>query len=106
MSGDAGGDDLVNAGLDLVDGGFIADGDDAVGFAGGYLFVFFVDPAIKVVGFALEAIFVGAFLMDVALVATASSVEGGFEGWEEEKGEVGLEVVAGSSVHGEDAFAA
>ncbi len=57
---DAGGDDFVDAGLDLVDGGFVADGDDAMGFAGGDLFVFFVDAAVEVVGLALEAVFVGA----------------------------------------------
>ncbi len=39
-----------------------SDGDDAVGFAGGDLFVVGVDAAVEVVGLALEAVLVGALL--------------------------------------------
>src|ERR1700722_8126548 len=101
---EAGGDNLLDAGLNLVDGGVVADGDDAVGFAGGDLFVLVVDAAVEVVGLALEAVFVGALFFDVALVAAACAAEGGFERGKEEEGEVGLKVVAGGGVHGEDAF--
>ena len=65
-----------------------------------------VDAAVEVVGLALEAVFVGALLFDVALVAAAGAAERGFERGEEEEGEVGLEVVAGGGMHGEDALAA
>ncbi len=57
---ETGGDNLLDAGLNLVDGGVFADGDDAVGFAGGDLLVLIVDAAVEVVGLALEAVFVGA----------------------------------------------
>ena len=39
------------------------DGDDAVGLAGGDLFVGGVDAAVEVVGLALEAVFVGALVL-------------------------------------------
>ena len=72
----------------------------------GDLAVLFVDAGVEVVGFALEAVFVGAGLLDVAVVAAAGAAEGGGERREEEQGEVGLEVVADGAVQGEDALGA
>ena len=103
---DAGGDYLADAVLDVINGSVFAYWYDAMGFAGRDLFVLFVDAAVEVVGFALEAVLVGALLCDVPLVAAAGAAKGGFEGGEEKDGEVGLEVIAGGAVHGEDALAA
>ncbi len=64
-------DYFFDAGLNVVDGGVVADGDDSLGFAGGDLFVLFVDAAVEVVGLALETVFVGALLFYVAQVAAA-----------------------------------
>ena len=71
----------------------IAGGDGEVGVA---------DAGVEAVGFAFEAIFVGAGLAEVLAVAAAGAAEGGGEGREEEQGEVGLEVSAEGAVEVED----
>src|ERR1700679_536170 len=73
-------DYFLNAGLDLVDRCVVADGHDSLGFAGGNLFVFFVDAAVEVVRLAFEAVLVGALFFDVALIAATCAAERGFEG--------------------------
>ena len=98
--------DGVNFFLDFFDAVVSVDDDDAVGFAGGDLFVLVVDAAVELVGLALEAVFVGALPLDVALVAAAGALQGGLERGQQEDREVGLEVVAGGGVHGEDAWTA
>ena len=58
-------DEFADAQCDGIDGeldAVVADGDDAVGFAGGDLLVGGVDAAVEVVGLALEAVLVGALL--------------------------------------------
>ena len=72
----------------------LADGDGKVGG---------VDAGVEVFGLGFEAVFVGALGEEVALVASAGAGEGDVEGWEEEDGEVGLEVAAEGGVEGEDA---
>ena len=62
LCGDGVEDDLV----DFFDGVVFVDGDDAVGFAGGDFLIGGVDAAVEVVGFALEAVFVGAGGFDAA----------------------------------------
>src|ERR1700733_6849710 len=93
----------ADAGLIVINGSVVAFLYNAIGLAGVNLFVLLVDAAIEVVGFALETVLVCALLLDVALVAAAGSEERGFEGRQQEDGEVRLEVVAGGAMHGEDA---
>ena len=71
----------------------IAGGDGEVGIA---------DAGIEEVGFAFEAIFVGAGFAEVVVIAAAGAAQGSGEGREEEKGEVGLEVSAEGAVEIED----
>jgi hypothetical protein len=99
-------DGFENVGVDLFDGGFVADGEDATGFSGGDLFVLLVDAAVKIVGLFFEAIFVRALLLGVAMIAPAGATERDFERGEQKEGQIGLQVVAGGGVHGQDAFAA
>lgn len=99
-------DEGEDAGGDLLDGSGLVEQGDAVGLAGGDGEVLVVDAAVEGVAFALEAVFVGAVLAGVAIVAAAGAIEGGFEGREEQQGEVGLDAVAGGAVHGEDAVGA
>ena len=99
-------DDLSDARVDLLDGSFVSEGKDPARLARCYLFVFLVDAAIKIVGLALETIFVGALLANVALVTTAGATEGVFERGQQEDSQIGLEVAAGGGMHGEDALAA
>ena len=89
--------------MDVFDGGVVAEDDDAVWFACGDSFVGGVDATVELVGLPLEAVLVGTVRCGVAVVAVTGAAEGGIEGGEQEEGEVGLEVVAGSGVHGEDA---
>jgi len=88
------------------DGGFVRDHDYAVLIASCDLAILFIDSRVELIAFALEAIFVGAGLLDVAIVATTGALERGGEGREEEEGEVRLDVVADGAVEGEDAFGA
>ena len=88
------------------DGGFFRDNDNAVLIASCDLAILFIDSRVELIAFALEAVLVGACLLDVAGVAAAGALEGGGEGREEEEGEVGLDVVADGAVHGEDAVGA
>ena len=68
------------------DGGFVRDHDYAVLIASCDLAILFIDSGVELVAFALEAIFVGAGLLDVAIVATTGALERGGEGREEEEG--------------------
>jgi hypothetical protein len=88
------------------DGGFVGDDDDSSLIASRYLAILFIDSRVELVAFALEAVFVGARLLDVAVVAAAGSLEGGGQRGEKEEGEVGLYIVANCPVHGEDAVRA
>ncbi len=58
--GETGLDNLLDAGLDLIDGGIFADGYDAVGLTGGDGLVGCVDALVEKIALALEAVFVGA----------------------------------------------
>jgi len=104
--GEARGYYFADAEMDLVDGGVFANGEDAVRLASGDLFVLCMNATVEVVGLALETAFVSTLFFGVALVAAAGALERGFEGRQEKKREIGLEVFAGGGVHGEDAGAA
>jgi hypothetical protein len=95
-------DALVDGG----DGGFFGEDDYAVLIALSYLAILFMDSGVELVALALEAVFVGADLLDVAVVAAAGAAERAGEGWEQEDGEVGLDVVADGAMHGKDALGA
>ena len=88
------------------DGGFVGDHDNAALIASCDLAILFIDSRVELIAFALEAVFVGAGLLDVAVVAAAGAFEGGGERREEEEGEIGLDVVADGAMHGEDAVGA
>jgi hypothetical protein len=72
-------DDFEDAGVNLLDGGFVADGKDAARLADSDLFVLLIDAAVKVVGLALETVFVRALVLGVPLVAAAGAMERSFE---------------------------
>jgi hypothetical protein len=88
------------------DGGFVGDNDYAVLIASSYLTILFIDSRVELVAFALEAVFVGAGLLDVAVVAAAGAAERGGQRGEKEDGEIGLYVVADCAMEGEDAVGA
>ena len=63
--------------MDGGDGGFFCKYRDAALIASCDLAILFIDSRVEFVAFALEAVFVGALLLDVAVVAATGSLEGG-----------------------------
>ena len=100
--------DSFDAGFDRESGiGVVGDGHHALRFAGGDLLVGGVNAGVELVGLALETVFVaGLGGIGLAAVAAAGAGERGFEGSDQEQGEVGLEVVAHRAVQGQDAVGA
>ena len=91
--------DGVNFSGDFFDAVVSVDDHDAVGFARGDFSVLVVDAPVELVGFALEAILVGALALDVALVAAAGPLQGGLERGQQERV---VEVREAVRVPGED----
>ena len=81
-------DDLL---VDFIDAEIAFDEDDAVRFAGGDFAVFLPGAAVEGVLLLLEAVFVFAGLLVGALVAMAGAGEAGFEGGQQQQGEIGLQ---------------
>jgi len=95
---DPAGEALQHRGKNLLRDGFygsvVADGQDPLRVAPGYLLVLGVDPLVERVVFAFEAVLVAAVTLDEALVAAAGPVQRGGERWQEQDGEFRLKTVA------------
>ena len=95
-----------NTGGDLGDRLRLIEQDNAVGIACCNGSVLLVDATVEVIAFAFEAILVGAVLAHVTIVSAAGARERGVERRQKKQGEIRLNVIAGSAVHGEDALCA
>ncbi len=84
--------------MDLVDGEIAFNEDDTLGFAGGYLAVFFPHAAVEAVLLSFEAVFVAAGFRFHAVVAAARAGERRLKSGQEQKREVGLESAANQAV--------
>ena len=92
--------------VDGCDGGLFGEYRDTVLIASRYLAILFINPRVELIAFALKTIFVGASDLDMALVASAGSAQGGGERGKKQNREVRLNVIADGTVHGEDAVGA